>query len=144
MRVNREQVREKVVEAVVAALAPIDADFRVRWPGDGPADVSVNKSPYANVDLVYQDGVDVGLGPEADSRLLGTIVVEFCYKQGDAEGMRKVNTLIDYVMRALTSNDSMFPVRTYATRQVTPASGAQEGWNREGLVTPFWFDTSKA
>lgn len=144
MKVQREEIRQAVIGELKTIVEANDPTFRVKWPGFAAIDVSEDKTPYANVRIVYTDGMDVGLGPDADSRYLGTIVVELCYKEGDSEGMLRVNSLLDKLARGLTSNDNMFPLRTYAARQVTPPNGASQGWEEEGLVTPFWFDTSKA
>lgn len=143
MIVTREDVRKKIVTALKAVM---DTDFpavRVQWPGSAPVDVSTDKSAYVNLKLIYMDGDDVGIGPDAPTRMMGTIQLECCYKEGDGQGLITVNNLLDAATRLFTSNDMMYPVRTYSTRQVSPPNGPREGWQEEGLVTPFWFDTSK-
>ena len=143
MKVSREDVRQTVVKTLTAALIRAGSKLRVRWPGFGLIDVSVNKEPYINVEIIYHDGVAVGLGPNADLRKLGTLVVEINFKEGEPKDLIIANNLLDELTTTLTSTDAMYPLRTNATSHVTPPIGVQQGWLREGLVTPFWFDTSR-
>ena len=143
MKVDREEVRKALV-AKVKALCDVDFPLlRVSWPGFAKVDVSQDKTPYMNVRLIYMDGDDVGIGPDVDLRNMGTIQLECCYKEGDLVGMVTVNNLIDKLLPLLSSNDSMYPVRTYPARQVTPPNGPESGWSEEGVVVPFWYDSSK-
>ena len=138
MIVTREMVRQKVVGLLRPTL---ETGFRTRWPMFPEVDVSVDKTPYVNVDIVYADASQAGMGPEGKDRMYGTIVVEFNFKQGDIAAIPLVNNALDSVHRLLSRKDTMYPVRTGVTKQVSPSSFV-DGWDREGLVTPFWFDTS--
>lgn len=143
MKVSREQVRKKVVETVQSALLDGGFTVRVRWPGYGPMDVSTNKSLYVSVTLVYDDGSPVGLGPDSQMRRYGNLVIEAHYKEGEIADHKKANDIIDWLSSAVSDTDNMFPLRTYTSRPVSPPNGEQQGWMREGLVTPFWYDTSR-
>lgn len=146
MIVTREDIRVKVVSTIKAALEAEFPDIasRTRWPGFPRIDVTENKKPYMNVAIVYLDAEKAGIGKEAPTRNMGMIQLECCYKEGDREGLLTVNALIDRMQKLLGATDDMFPLRTYEARNVSPRNGPQEGWQEEGLVTPFWFDSSKS
>lgn len=142
MKVTREDVRQKVVAHLQGILLPDWPESRLRWPLCAAIDTSVDKSPYINVDLVYQDGMSVGTGP-APQRRLGILVIEVNFKEGEPKDGIKANNVLDKLASAVTDTDAMSPLRTYASKFVSPKNGAESGWQREGLVTPFFYDTSR-
>lgn len=142
MNVTKEMARQKVVQRIQQALSSVTG-VRVRYPGMPRVDVSLNKTPFLNVDMVYTSGWAVGIGVDADIRALGTIVTEFNFKEGDSEGYKKCEQVLDLLFKNLSSTDDMFPVRTYVSSPFTPKDSVDMGWQRDSLVTPFWYDTSK-
>ncbi len=125
-------------------LALHASTLRACYPGTQPVDISMDKSAYLNVDIIYMDGWAAGLGPYSKLRRTGTIVLEFNYKEGQAADYQLGNNIIDALSNAISDTDVMYPVRTFAGRPVSPTTGAQQGWKRESLVTPFWYDTSRS
>lgn len=142
MKVSREQARQAVVKRI-QTLLPVDwPEDRIRWPGQGPIDTAITKTPYINVDMVYNDGISVGMGPSPQRRI-GTLVVEVNFKEGEPKDLIKANNVLDAISFGITDTDAMKPVRTFASKFVSPKNGVESGWMREGLVTPFYFDTSR-
>lgn len=143
MKYSFEDARKQIVDRVEKALAVNHSNVRVKWPGPAKVDIAQVKSVYIDIDIVYQSGDPVGLGPTAPKRRIGTIVADINYKDGDPKAYILSNELMDVLDSALSDTDAMYPVRTYTSSPVTPPGGVSQGWVRQGLVTPFFFDTSR-
>lgn len=143
MKYSFEDARQQLVDRLQPALDAAHGQVRVKWPGCPKVDFSVDKSLFINVDLIYDDGVPVGLGPQAPKRRIGNIVTEVNYKEGEPKDHILCNNIIDLLDSLLSDTDDMYPVRTYTAARVSPPNGVASGWTREGLVTPFFFDTSR-
>lgn len=142
MIVSRELARQKVAQRIQQALSGVTG-FRIRYPGQPEIDVSLDKTPFMNVDLMFTNGWAVGLGSDSDVRAVGSLVTEFNFKDGDVNAYKLCETVLDKLNLALSNTDDMYPVRTYAASPVTPRDGVKLGWRRDSLVTPFWYDTSR-
>ena len=136
-RVTREDARQ----ALVRALQPALTGVRVQYPNMPKVDISVDKTPYVTVHLIYIDGEATGIGSTANQRYSGSIVVQVHFKKHDPTTATTVNNLLDGIQSVISNTDIHKPLRTYGTK---PKSGEseEEGWAVEGLVTPFWYDTS--
>ena len=138
--VTREEIRKTIARVLTPQLIGLDIS-RIRYPGMLPIDVSVDKSLYVNIDIIYIDGWTSELGSKI-TRKSGTIVFEVNYKQGNIEDIKLTNRILDTVEPSLSNTDSLMPLRTLASKQVSSTRGAEEGFMREALVTPFWYDSS--
>lgn len=142
MKVTREEIRKKVVATLTPQLLQLNK-ARIKYPLMPEVDVSIDKSIFVNIDLVYSDGWAAEIGGDANVRKSGTLVVEVNFKQGDIPAIKKANEILDAVEPVISNTDSLTPLRTFAAAQVSPTSGAVQGFLREALVVPFWYDSSK-
>lgn len=97
---------------------------------------ATQSDPFLCVKLVYQDGSQASLGPTADSRVFGTIVLEANVKIG--AGIKAANELLEHFYPSVHQRDDMPPLRCWSARLVTPRP--EGAWAKSVAVIPFWYD----
>jgi hypothetical protein len=134
-------VRELGRKAVVSKIESLKVNFTdyplvVEYANSVVVNTSTQQNPYLKAHIVYQDGLQTSLGTVPTYRMLGTIVLEACVKEGT--GTKQANDLLSYFYPELHLTDTMFPVRTLAARFSSKA--AKDGWAAEAALIPFWID----
>ena len=136
MTVTRENVRLAVyakVETLLASYGALDVEF---YSGK-IINRATQVAPFLRIEIVYNDGDQIDIGPDGWTRVMGIILVEALAKEGT--GVSVQNRILDHFYRGLHKTDSMPPVRTLAAR--FDSGGVDQGWRSEGAVIPFWYDT---
>ncbi len=135
-------IRERARIAVVNKVEALRASFTVypltvEYANGNVVNTALQTRPYLRVQIRYQDGQQIGLSLTPGHRLLGTIVVEACVKEGS--GTRQANELLAHFYPALHMKDSIPPLRTLASR-FAPVP-LRDGWTGEAALIPFWVDS---
>lgn len=143
MKVTRETVRKLAVGKIAEVLAPYKDVLRIRYPGQGPMDVTLNKSGYLSVELIYLDGWSLGLGPDVGLRKVGSIKLVSHYKEGNPKDLQISNEVLDILDSELSATDKLFPLRLGPGEFVTSKDNPESGWIGEHLIIPFRYDTPK-
>lgn len=133
----RELARQAIV-AKVESLKALFTDYNllVEYANGDVVNTALQKNPYLKVRIVYQDGSQIDLGEEPGHRLIGTIVIEACVKEGS--GTKQANDLLNHFYPYMHMTDKIPPVRTLAARFAS--RNAVNGWVAEAAIIPFWVD----
>lgn len=136
MIVTREDVRLAIfakVQELHAAYGTLDVEY---YSGK-----TINRAtqvdPFLRIEILYNDGDQIDIGPDGWTRVIGIILVEALAKEGS--GVSVQNRILDHFYRGMHKTDKMPPVRTLAAR--FDSGGVDQGWRSEGAVIPFWYDT---
>lgn len=135
-------LRESVRVALVAKVEALKATFTayplaIEYVNGQAVNTATQSNPYLKVHLTYQDGQQIDLGRNPDYRMIGTIVLEACVKEGT--GTRQANELLEHFYPALHMKDTIPPLRTLAARFTSRP--ARQGWSAEAALIPFWADS---
>ena len=135
-------LRELVRTALVAKVETLRASFmayplKVEYANGIKVNTALQTNPYLKAWIVYQDGQQVNLALNPDHRLIGTIVLEACVKEGS--GTKAANTLLEHFYPAIHMKDTIPPLRTLAAR--FSSKPASDGWAAEAAIIPFWADS---
>ena len=134
----RESVRTALVAKVQNLISTFTAyPLKVEYANGNKVNTSLQTDPYLKVWIVYQDGEQTTLGTNPGHRLMGTIVVEACVKEGS--GTKLANELLAHFYPALHMKDTIPPLRTLAAR--FSSKPAVDGWAAEAALIPFWADS---
>ena len=134
----RESVRLALVGKVQALAATFTAyPLEVEYANGIKVNTALQKNPYLKAWIVYQDGQQVNLSMTPDHRLIGTIVLEACVKEGS--GTKAANALLEHFYPAIHMKDTIPPLRTLAAR--FSSKPASDGWAAEAAIIPFWADS---
>lgn len=136
-------LRESVRTALVSKVETLKGSFtayplKVEYANGVEVNTALQTHPYLKVWIVYQDGAQVNLASSPDYRLIGTIVVEACVKQGS--GTKVANELLAHFYTALHMKDTIPPLRTLAAR--FSSKPPADGWATEAALIPFWADST--
>ena len=136
MIVEREDARLAIfakVQELHASYGPLDVEY---YSG-----VAINRAtqvdPFLRVEITYQDGEQIDIGPDGWTRAIGIILLESLAKENT--GVSVQNKILEHFYRGMQKTDKMKPVRTLAAR--FDSGGVTQGWRSEGAVIPFWYDT---
>lgn len=134
----RETIRENFVTKVTALAATFpDYSLKVEFSNGVKVNTALQTDPYLKAWIVYQDGQQVNLSMTPDYRLMGTLVLEACIKEGS--GTKAANRLLEHFYPAIHMKDTMAPIRTLAAR--FSSKPASDGWAAEAAIIPFWADS---
>ena len=134
---TREQVRQALTARVIAIKASwTDYPLEVEFDNFDTVNQATQTLPYLRVSLVYLDGYQTDLGPNAGHRVLGTLVVEAMVKQG--AGTAQANRLLEHFYPKLHMSSAMMPLRTQAARY--GSAPPKDGWVAQAALIPFWYD----
>lgn len=134
----REEIRAAVVTKMTALAGTFTAyPLKIEYANGDVVNQATQVNPYLKVHIVYQDGAQIDLARSPGYRLIGTLLVEACVKDGS--GTRKANELLNHVYPALHMKDTIPPLRTLAARFVSKP--ARDGWAAEAALIPFWADS---
>ena len=136
-------IREAIRISLTTKVEALKASF-VGWPlaieyANGEVvNTAIQTKPYLKVHIIYQDGEQLELAYNPNYRLIGTILVEACFKEGT--GTKAANILLNHFYPALQMRDTMPPLRTMAAR--FSSKPVTQGWAAESALIPFWADST--
>lgn len=135
-------LREQIRLAVVAKVESLKATFTdyplvIEYTNGNVVNTADQVDPYLKVRIVYQDGAQIDLATSPGHRLMGTVVLEACVKQGT--GTKAANELLGHFYPAMHMRDTIPPLRTLASRFAPGPT--RDGWAIEAALIPFWADS---
>lgn len=136
MIVTLNDIREKIVSAVEAIkvdYGPIVTEYHHLRA----VNLDLQSDPFLSTRIMLYDGMQINLGKNGGNRLMGSIVLEAKYKEG--EGSKVANNILEYFYRKIHMTDDHYPVRTYAAR--LSGRSVVKGWLAEAAIIPFWCDS---
>lgn len=134
----RESVRQAFVTKVTELASTFTAyTLKVEFSNGAKVNTSLQTDPYLRAWIVYQDGQQVNLSLTPDYRLMGTLVLEACVKEGS--GTKAANQLLEHFYPAIHMKDTFPPIRTLAARFASKPTS--DGWAAEAAIIPFWADS---
>lgn len=136
-------IRERARKSLTAKIESLkdtfpDYPLEVEYGNGDVINTALQDKPYLKVAIRYQGGRQLELALEPGHRLMGTIVIEACAKEGS--GTRMANELLSHFYPALQMRDTIPPLRTMAAR-FAPVP-LKDGWAGEAALIPFWMDSA--
>ena len=138
MAVTKEQSRVAIVTKIntLVGTANLGYTLVVEYENRNTVNWATQTNPVLCVEILYIDGFQSNLASNTNHRVLGSIILKALVKKG--QGIKKANDLLEHFYPSMHMSESMFPVRTMATKLTSEKMN--NDWACEVAVIPFWYD----
>lgn len=130
------EVRAAIEQYLASNWPTLHADVPIRYENTATVDLATQETPFIGVTTRYVKSEQVSLGDNPTYRYQGYIYLDVYVKE--LTGTQIALTLLDDLTQLFRSK----VINGVHTRTPMPAAGlVKDGWMRQSMNVPFWFDT---